>query len=86
MSSLDCDIPFGEFLDGKKLLGTFLCAVMKKPSKPGHISTPPSTISAYSLDCVILQILFLVKIQNEHMVNIVSSYFPIDGHSRHGAN
>ena len=37
---------------GKEFLETFFGAVMKKPSKPGHIETPPSNISGYSLDCV----------------------------------
>ena len=53
MSSLDCDIPFGEFFVGKRFLETFLCAVMKIRQKSGHIDTPPSTISGYSLDCVV---------------------------------
>ena len=45
MSSLDCDIPFGDFFAEKKLLGTFLCAVMKKPSKTGpYLYTPVNHI------------------------------------------
>ena len=47
MSSLDCDIPFGEFF-----ADISLCCNEKTVKKPGHISTPLSTISAYSLDCV----------------------------------
>ena len=52
MSSLDCDIPFGEFFAEKAFGDISLCCNEKNRQKPDHISTSPPTISAYSLDCV----------------------------------
>ena len=50
MSSLDCDIPFGDFFAEKSFWRHFFVLLRKIRQKSGHIDTPPSTISGYSLD------------------------------------